>query len=81
MATKECGHGEDNYQIRRVRLDRPNHQGVGWLLFCYWTLLPKTDNRDMLKSMKKRAVLIDVAIDQGGCFETSRPYRSVDLVL
>ena len=27
----------------------------------------------MLKTMKKGAVLVDVAIDQGGCFETSRP--------
>jgi alanine dehydrogenase len=27
----------------------------------------------MLKSMKRGAVLVDVAIDQGGCFETSRP--------
>jgi alanine dehydrogenase len=27
---------------------------------------------DMLKTMKKGAVLIDVSIDQGGCFETSR---------
>ncbi len=28
--------------------------------------------RDMLNTMKKGAVLIDVSIDQGGCFETSR---------
>lgn len=28
--------------------------------------------REMLKCMKKGAVLVDVAIDQGGCFETSR---------
>ncbi len=28
--------------------------------------------REMLKTMKKGAVLVDVAIDQGGCFETSR---------
>lgn len=27
----------------------------------------------MLPSLKKGAVLVDVAIDQGGCFETSRP--------
>jgi alanine dehydrogenase len=27
--------------------------------------------RDMVKTMKKGAVLVDVAIDQGGCFETS----------
>lgn len=28
---------------------------------------------DMLKTMKKGSVIIDVAVDQGGCFETSRP--------
>jgi alanine dehydrogenase len=27
----------------------------------------------MLSTMKKGSVLVDVAIDQGGCFETSRP--------
>ncbi len=34
---------------------------------------PKLVSRAMLKSMKTGAVLVDVAIDQGGCFETSRP--------
>jgi alanine dehydrogenase len=34
---------------------------------------PKLVTRDMLKIMKHGAVLVDVAIDQGGCFETSRP--------
>jgi len=29
--------------------------------------------RDMVRSMKKRSVIIDVSIDQGGCVETSRP--------
>jgi alanine dehydrogenase len=33
---------------------------------------PKLVSRDMLKCMKPGAVLVDVAIDQGGCFETSR---------
>src|SRR5579864_4024759 len=32
---------------------------------------PKLIRRDMLKGMKKGAVMVDVAIDQGGCFETS----------
>lgn len=32
---------------------------------------PKLVSRDKLKSMKKGAVIVDVAIDQGGCFETS----------
>ena len=34
---------------------------------------PRLVTRDMLARMKPRAVLVDVAIDQGGCFETSRP--------
>ena len=33
---------------------------------------PKLISRDMLKLMKKGSVLVDVAIDQGGCFETSK---------
>ncbi|MEW5815687.1 MAG: alanine dehydrogenase [Spirochaetota bacterium] len=34
---------------------------------------PKLITRNMLKIMKPGAVVVDVAIDQGGCFETSRP--------
>jgi alanine dehydrogenase len=33
---------------------------------------PRLVRREMLKGMKKGAVMVDVAIDQGGCFETSR---------
>jgi len=33
---------------------------------------PKLVTRDMLGGMKKGAVMVDVAIDQGGCFETSK---------
>ena len=33
---------------------------------------PKLVTRDMLKLMKKGSVIVDVAIDQGGCFETSK---------
>lgn len=36
------------------------------------TKAPKLITRDMLKTMKKGSVLVDVAIDQGGCFETSK---------
>ena len=34
---------------------------------------PRLVTREMLKRMKPGSVLVDVAIDQGGCFETSRP--------
>ncbi|OHE24309.1 MAG: alanine dehydrogenase [Syntrophobacterales bacterium RBG_19FT_COMBO_59_10] len=33
---------------------------------------PRLVTRDMIKTMKKGSVLVDVAIDQGGCFETSK---------
>jgi alanine dehydrogenase len=33
---------------------------------------PKLVTREMLKSMRQGSVIVDVAIDQGGCFETSR---------
>jgi alanine dehydrogenase len=34
---------------------------------------PHVITREQLKLMKRNAVLVDVSIDQGGCFETSRP--------
>ena len=34
---------------------------------------PKIVTRDMLKNMKRGSVIVDVAIDQGGCVETSKP--------
>ncbi len=39
---------------------------------------PKLIKRDMLKLMKPGAVIVDVAIDQGGCFETSRATTHAD---
>ena len=41
---------------------------------------PRLVTNDMLKEMKKGAVLVDVAIDQGGCFECSRPTTHSDPV-
>jgi alanine dehydrogenase len=34
---------------------------------------PKLVSRDLVRAMKPGAVIVDVSIDQGGCFETSRP--------
>jgi alanine dehydrogenase len=34
---------------------------------------PKLVTRPMLSTMKRGAVLVDISIDQGGCFETSKP--------
>ena len=39
---------------------------------------PKLVTRGMLRKMKKGSVLVDVAIDQGGCFETSRATTHAD---
>jgi alanine dehydrogenase len=39
---------------------------------------PKLVSRADLKLMKEGAVLVDVAIDQGGCFETSKPTTHAD---
>jgi alanine dehydrogenase len=41
---------------------------------------PKLVTRGMLKGMKPGAVIVDVAIDQGGCFETSKPTTHSDPV-
>jgi alanine dehydrogenase len=39
---------------------------------------PKLVTREHLATMRKGSVLVDVAIDQGGCFETSRPTTHAD---
>ncbi len=41
---------------------------------------PKLVKRDHLKRMKRGAVVVDVAVDQGGCFETTRPTTHDDPV-
>ncbi len=43
-------------------------------------LAPRIVNRQMLQTMKPASVVVDVAIDQGGCFETSRPTTHTDPV-
>jgi alanine dehydrogenase len=39
---------------------------------------PKLVTRQMVKDMKQGSVVVDIAIDQGGCFETSRPTTHAD---
>ena len=41
---------------------------------------PKLVTEDMVRAMKRGSVLVDVAIDQGGCFETSRETTHADPV-
>jgi alanine dehydrogenase len=46
---------------------------VGGVLLPHGAQAPHLVKRAMLKHMKPGSVLVDVAIDQGGCFETSKP--------
>ena len=39
---------------------------------------PKLVTREMVRRMRPGSVLVDIAIDQGGCFETSRPTTHAD---
>jgi alanine dehydrogenase len=39
---------------------------------------PKLVSREMVRKMKPGSVLVDISIDQGGCFETSRPTTHAD---
>jgi alanine dehydrogenase len=39
---------------------------------------PKLVSRDMIAAMRPGSVVVDIAIDQGGCFETSRPTTHSD---
>jgi alanine dehydrogenase len=67
----------------RVRTRFPTTEAIEQEVFAADTVIgavlvpgasaPKLINRKMLKSMRQGSVLVDVAIDQGGCFETSRP--------
>jgi alanine dehydrogenase len=41
---------------------------------------PKLVTRDMIRQMKEGAVVVDVAVDQGGCFETTHPTTHSDPV-
>jgi alanine dehydrogenase len=43
-------------------------------------LAPKLVTREMIRTMKPGSVIVDVAIDQGGCIETSRPTTHSDPV-
>jgi alanine dehydrogenase len=64
---------EDNIRSRLVLADLV----IGAVLVV-GARAPRLITRDMLKLMKPGAVIVDVAIDQGGCVETSRPTTHAD---
>jgi alanine dehydrogenase len=59
------------------RLVRDADLVIGAVLIAGATA-PKLVTRAMLKTMQPGSVLVDIAIDQGGCFETSRPTTHAD---
>ncbi|MDH6306938.1 alanine dehydrogenase [Parabacteroides sp. PF5-5] len=56
-----------------IEQELPNTDLVVGAVLVTGAKAPRLLTRDMLKLMKKGSVLVDVAIDQGGCFETSHP--------
>ena len=71
--------GEDSEQQKKKALavercgDELVHRGFVVERLIAGAAAPKLVTRAMVKTMKPGAVLVDIAIDQGGCFETSRP--------
>jgi alanine dehydrogenase len=62
------------HSSRKALLDYlPQADAVLGCVLVTGAAAPKLIRRDDLKLMKPNAVLVDVAIDQGGCFETSHP--------
>jgi alanine dehydrogenase len=60
-----------------AELVRDAHLLVGAVLIP-GAAAPKLVTREMLRTMKRGSVMVDIAIDQGGCFETSRPTTHSD---
>jgi alanine dehydrogenase len=56
-----------------IRAELPTTDLVVGAVLIPGAKAPHLITRDMLSTMEKGSVLVDVAIDQGGCFETSRP--------
>ncbi len=61
-----------------VREILPRADAVIGAVLIHGGKAPHLITREMLKTMQKGSVLVDVAIDQGGCFETSRPTTHKD---
>jgi len=57
----------------RIASELPHADAVIGAALVAGAAAPKLVTRAMLKTMKSGAVLVDVSIDQGGCFETSSP--------
>lgn len=51
----------------------PNTDAIIGAVLVTGAKAPKLITREMLKMMKPKTVLVDVSVDQGGCFETTKP--------
>lgn len=60
----------NEFNIRKMILD---HDLIVGAVLIPGAKAPKLISRDMLKDMQKGTVLVDVAVDQGGCIETCKP--------
>lgn len=60
----------NEYTIRRMIRD---HDLIIGAILIPGAKAPKLITADMLKTMRPGTVLVDVAVDQGGCFETTHP--------
>ena len=61
-----------------IKMELPNIDMVVGSVLIPGDKAPHLITREMLKMMKPGTVLVDVAIDQGGCFETSHPTTHSD---
>ncbi len=66
------------YSESNVRDLLPTHDLFIGAVLIPGAKAPKLITKDMLKEMKPGSVLVDVAIDQGGCFETTKPTTHED---
>ncbi len=60
----------NEYNIRKLVRD---HDLIIGAILIPGAKAPKLITRDMLKTMQPGTVMVDVAVDQGGCFETTKP--------
>lgn len=65
----------NEYNIRKLIKD---HDLIIGAVLIPGAKAPNLITRDMLKEMRAGTVLVDVAVDQGGCIETSRPTTHTD---
>lgn len=66
-----------DFNIRRMIA---NHDLIVGAVLIPGAKAPKLITKDMLKEMRPGTVLVDVAVDQGGCFETTHPTTHQDPV-